>query len=127
MLSFISLIYYKNLCNHVRQYVKPEVAMNNQTIPEYFGDLGGPNSSQNYEIYSEKAGRRIYKKRIVNKWHLIIFLVKNPILIIERKHNFDAFRNRVDLLIDKCLSLSIFNACNIQCNKESGENSKLIN
>ena len=39
----------------------------------------------------DAKGKRIkkknYKKHIVNKWHVISFLLKNPILIIERKHN----------------------------------------
>jgi hypothetical protein len=85
MLSFISLLYYKNLNDHVTMFVKAKRKEN--SISEYFGVLGAPNANPNYVKESEKFGRRIYKKKIVNKWHLLVFLIKNPILILDRKNN----------------------------------------
>ncbi len=61
--------------------------MNNFSL-ELFDELIGPNTNSKYQIETEKFGKKSYKKNIVNKWHLIIFLIKNPILIIDRKHNF---------------------------------------
>jgi hypothetical protein len=91
MLSFISLLYYKNLNDHVTMLVKAKSKEN--SITEYYGALGGPNANPNYVKESEKFGRRIYKKKIVNKWHLLVFLIKNPILILDRKHYLLHFKN----------------------------------
>ena len=91
MLSFISILYYKNLSDHVTMFVKTKSNDNNNKISEYFGDLGGPNGNNKYAIESEKFGKRSYSKTVVNKWRLVIFLIKNPILIMDRKNNLNGF------------------------------------
>ena len=56
-------------------------------IAELFDEITGPTTNHRYQIETEKFGTRSYKKKVVNKWRLIVFLIKNPILIIDRKHN----------------------------------------
>ena len=111
MLSFISILYYKNLSDHVTMFVKTKSNDNNNKISEYFGDLGGPNNNKKYEIESKKFGRRIYNKKIVNKWILMVFLIKNPILITQRKDYLLDFKNSLlkQSLIEKCFSYDFSN------------------
>jgi hypothetical protein len=40
----------------------------------------------------KKIKKKNYRKHIVNKWHVIAFLLKNPILIMERKHNLKVIK-----------------------------------
>ena len=66
MITFCSLLYYKGLSNHVRK--------------KYF------ESSKDHELTRFNPMRN-YKKRIVNKWHVLYFLTKNPILLMYRRDN----------------------------------------
>ena len=111
MLSFISLLYYKNLNDHVTMFVKAKSKEN--SITEYYGALGGPNANPNYVKESEKFGRRIYKKKIVNKWHLLVFLIKNPILTLDRKNNL--------IKLDSRENESVLGEYNYRLNRELKE------
>jgi hypothetical protein len=98
------------------------------SISEYFGVLGAPNANPNYVNESEKFGRRIYKKKIVNKWHLLVFLIKNPILILDRKHYLLDFNN--NLLKQSCMRKFLdYDFCSSLCKRRKyiNEYSRLIN
>ena len=89
LIIFISLLYHQNLRNIIRNFknkTSENKKLNNFSL-ELCDELMGPNTNSKYQIETEKFGERSYKKNIVNKWHLILFLIKNPILIIDRKHN----------------------------------------
>ena len=60
---------------------------------------------------------KTYKKRILNKWHLLILLMKNPILILLRKNNLNKSNKRNNQK-SKCWSC---------CQKNDIENEELIN
>ncbi len=125
MLSFISLLYYKNLNDHVTMFVKAKRKEN--SITEYFEVLGGPNANPNYFKESEKFGKRIYKKKIVNKWHLLVFLIKNPILILDRKHYLLDFNN--NSLKQSCMRKFLdYDFCSNLCKRRKyiNEYSRLI-
>ena len=131
MLTFISLLYYKNSTNHVKKLLKIEKS--NKNVLEFLKcdlDLESGNSlQQKYEIDSIKFGRRSYTKRLVNKWHLMVLLVNNPILIIERKQNLTVFSSshtKISLFekafdVFKCYCKSSENKSN-EISKKSLEN-----
>ena len=75
MITFCSLLYYKGLSQHVRMILRETVNKHEK----YYGALGS--------VASGSRKRRLYKKRIVNKWHVMLFLMKNPILLMYRKYN----------------------------------------
>jgi hypothetical protein len=65
-------------------------------------------------------GAKKYKKNIVNKWHVIIFLYKNPILLMYRKDNLikNEKEKQDQSKLGKCLK--VFKKC---CKKESKQRS----
>lgn len=74
------MISYKGLGEHIKSLV-----VNQSDFKTKFTGF-----HQTVESLDSKGGilkRKNYRKCIVNKWHVIAFLFKNPILILERKHN----------------------------------------
>ena len=47
-------------------------------------------TNKRHQYLLKEFGNKKYKKHIVNKWHLVAFLMKNPILLMFRKKNFIA-------------------------------------
>jgi hypothetical protein len=89
--TFLSLLYYKSLSEHLRRYKIEKVLFGDEEdednylkIKKFRGKLSaiGPSDPN---IISKVFTSKLYKKRIVNKWHLLVFLSKNPSLIKYRK------------------------------------------
>lgn len=73
---------YQGLSKHVRKIVLGKLDRNvkffriNEAKEEHFTQLN----------YNKLKKRKIYRKNIVNKWHVILFLTKNPVLLMYRKN-----------------------------------------
>lgn len=85
ILTFCSILYYKDLNEHLNRYKLEKkfssIAENDELdlqIKKFNGFLLHPNTLENKR-------KRIYNKRIVNKWHLILCLCQNPQLVLYRK------------------------------------------
>ena len=87
MITFVSLLAYKGLDVHVRKIVTKKVhrsvkyygiPVRNRMINEHTVGL--------IEFKKLNKGRK-YRRHVVNKWRVILFLAKNPILIMYRKRN----------------------------------------
>ena len=90
--TFLSLLYYKSLSEHIRRYKIEKIIFGDEEDEDHFlkvkkfrGKLSliGPADPN---IMSKVFTAKLYKKRIVNKWHLLFFLSRNPRLIYYRKH-----------------------------------------
>jgi hypothetical protein len=82
LVTFCSLLSYKGLDDHIRMLVSTKSNFNIKFTGSH--DIPLP-------VYGKvkKLTKKKYEKHIVNKWHVIAFLMKNPILILERKSNLE--------------------------------------
>ena len=82
LVTFCSLLSYKGLDDHIKALVSTQSDFNVQFTG--FHDIPLP-------VYgkAKKLNKKKYQKHIVNKWHVMLFLMKNPILILERKNNLE--------------------------------------
>lgn len=88
LLSFCSLLYYKNLREHIAEYKlerrRVEKILN---LNDEFSFRIKKFTGRSQATSAEKLGNKRYKKRIVNKWHVVLTLQMNKSLIKYRKHN----------------------------------------
>jgi hypothetical protein len=86
LITFCCLLSYKDLSDHLLAYGKENKKKQSKTIIRFINGLDYSYKRRLYLI--KEFGNRKYKKQIINKWHLIAFLMKNPILLMFRKNNF---------------------------------------
>lgn len=99
LLSFCSLLYYKNLRKHISAYklerkkVEKTVNLNDEfqfRIKKFTGRIDQitettEEATSSFPEYS--SNNKTYRKRVVNKWHVMLMLQMNKSLIKYRKHN----------------------------------------
>ena len=84
MVTFCSLLTYHGLSEHVRNIVLKRIDVNvkfhrsSNFLNQVTNDL------QPNHVLGRKR-RKTYKKYIVNRWHVFLFLTKNPVLLMYRK------------------------------------------
>ena len=85
MITFCSLLTYKGLDGHIRKIMNKKLhrSVKYYGIPVINRQING--RTVGLIEYNRLNKRRKYRKHIVNKWHVILFLAKNPILIMYRK------------------------------------------
>lgn len=90
LISFCSILYYKNLRNHIEKYklerklILSRINISDEydfRIKKFIGKLV-PTGVSDSKILKKK-----YNKHIVNKWHVIFMLHSNKSLIKYRAHN----------------------------------------
>ena len=90
LLSFCSLLYYKNLQIQIKNYkkerrnIEEKINMNNKfsfRIKKFTGRV------LDSAAENEALLKRKYKKNILNKWHLLLMLHRNKSLIKYRSSN----------------------------------------
>jgi hypothetical protein len=86
MMTFCSLLTYKGLSEHARNIVLKKVDIN---VKFHRSSHFQENNSKDLQVYpfnlNRLKRRKIYKKHIVNRWHVYAFLLKNPVLLMYRK------------------------------------------
>ncbi len=92
LITFCSILYYKNLRNHVNNY-----KLERKHVQDYY-NLDENDSiimsrftgkSSQVKMNTNHIAKKIYNKFIVNKWHVILFIHKNKSLIRFRSHNIN--------------------------------------
>ena len=123
LISFLSILYYKDLNDHIRQFriernnlMKEHLNPKAIKINKFNGKL--KTSDVSFQLQSKKIMRN-YNKTILNRWCLYITLSNNFNLLIYRKHNI--LKNNEDTpkqkrILEK-LKLCCFNKCS--CCKNS--------
>ena len=98
IICFCSVLYYKHLAEHIRRYKiqKRDLNLNENESDELFVKLtkfnGRLSISEAAEqiplsnMYMSLDSRRIYNKKIVNRWHLFLRLNLNKELMAYRKY-----------------------------------------
>jgi hypothetical protein len=82
MICFCSILYYKNLSNHINHFkIEKRMIQTNLTSDQvcriaYFTGRA---------INDRLANKKIYNTKILNKWHLLIMLDRNKSIIRYRK------------------------------------------
>ena len=88
MVSFCSLLVYKGLSDHVRSIVLKKIDKNIKFTGNSPSKRTGLEKDHYISVLPLKGSRkrRIYRKHIVNKWHVMLLLLKNPVLLMYRKN-----------------------------------------
>ena len=91
LISFCSILYYKHLDEYVKQYVKEKMKIEKDlkgVVVELkkFDGRRLPRNNTNPKN-EPKNNPKTYCKIIVNRWHLLIKLEQNRILLRYRKNN----------------------------------------
>lgn len=82
MICFCSILYYKNLSNHISHFkIEKRRIQTNLTRDKVcrIADFTGR------AINDRLANKKIYNTKILNKWHLLIMLDRNKSIIRYRK------------------------------------------
>ena len=96
LLSFLSVLYYKGLAEHIQRYkAEKRIMASNGFDHQGFYELRkftGRLSASHLDFPVDKSLKKMlykeyYNKKIVNKWHLLIWLNANKQVIQYRKHN----------------------------------------
>ena len=92
LITFCSILYYKNLRNHIdnykleRQFIKNNYNYNQNEfslrVATFDGKSGLIKSNTNDQSIKKK-----YNQFIVNKWHVLVFIHNNKSLLKYRAHN----------------------------------------
>ena len=93
--AFCSLLYYPGLSEHIKKFsTELKSNQNNQNLPiEVPEFLGIIERKKKFQI-NTKANKtfiistREYSRKIINRWHLYLYLTKNKTLLLYRKHNY---------------------------------------
>ncbi len=86
------MLYYKDLSEHVRRFrleriiYRGELDDNQYLKLRKFGKKLSISGPADPYLQSKIVTSKYYKKRVVNKWHLLAFMEKNKRLIYYRKH-----------------------------------------
>ena len=97
LLSFCSLLYYRNLQDHIRNYIIEKKSVEDKfnlsdefifRIDKFTGRV------EISAIERETKTRKNYKKNVVNKWHVMLMLQRNKTLIKYRAHNIIKKENK---------------------------------
>ena len=98
IICFCSVLYYKHLAEHIRRYKiqKRDLNLDENESDELFVKLtkfnGRLSISEAAEqiplsnMYMSLDNKRIYNKKIVNRWHLFLRLNLNKELMVYRKY-----------------------------------------
>ena len=88
LISFCSILYYNHLDKHVKRYLIEKRKIEEKS-KEVTVQLKGFDGRLRSKII--KKGSKTYCKIIVNRWHLLVILDKNKILLAYRKreNNFN--------------------------------------
>ena len=119
LISFCSILYYRDLADHIKNYNKEKKClaktMINQAEKEnyyFFIKQFGNKIMTSHNLIDKVANKttnksrkmktKIYNKTIVNRWHLLIRLNLNKELIQFRKHNIRIkFSNESETIFEK--------------------------
>ena len=87
MICFCSVLYYKDLAEHIRRYrTEKNSILRNEHIIDYNLIELRMKKFIGLLPYKSESNKRKYNKRILNKWHLILRLALNKELTIYRCH-----------------------------------------
>jgi hypothetical protein len=92
--AFCSLLYYPGLSEHIKKF-STELKSNNNNqnlpieVPEFLGII---EKKKKFQINTKTnktfiISTREYSKKILNRWHLYLYLTKNKTLLTYRKNN----------------------------------------
>ncbi len=104
LICFCSILYYKDLAEHIRRYRIEKsyilsknypIAFNFEQVSFFIKEFTGKLSDDNKIIKEEDT--KIYNKKILNKWHLFVRLSLNQELIQYRSHNIKIKSRRKQL------------------------------
>ena len=95
LITFCSILYYKNLRNHIdnfkleRQFIKNNYNYNQNEFSLRVKKFDGKSSliKSNNDNNDQSSFKKKYNQFIVNKWHVLIFIHNNKSLIRYRAHN----------------------------------------
>lgn len=100
LITFCCLLSYRDLSEHLLAFSKSTKKKQSKEITQFIHGLEYSNRRLN--CLTKLIGIKKYNKRIVNKWHLIAFLMKNPILLMFRNKKSTADL-RINNLNDKSI------------------------
>ena len=92
LITFCSILYYKNLRNHIDNYkIEREFITDNYNFDKNKYSLrvkkfDGKSSSIISNTINQ-SNKKQYNKYIVNKWHVLVFIHNNKSLLRYRAHN----------------------------------------
>ena len=101
--AFCSLLYYPGLSEHIKKF-STELKSNknnNQNLPiEVSEFLGIVEKKKKFQINTKTnktfiISTREYSKKILNRWHLYLYLTKNKTLLTYRKNNCQIMIERI--------------------------------
>ena len=121
MLCFCSLLYYKNLSEHVRRYKleKKRIVTESKLktdehlyIKEFDGYLPDMHEYDEDKVANAKslASFKVYNRALVNKWHVMVMLHRNRLLIPYRAQNRPKrhqTHNVLDVVVDKFKAIKL--------------------
>jgi hypothetical protein len=95
LITFCSILYYKNLRNHIdnykleRQFIKNNYNYNQNEFSLRVKKFDGKSSliKSNNDNNDQSSFKKKYNQFIVNKWHVLIFIHNNKSLLRYRAHN----------------------------------------
>jgi hypothetical protein len=88
LVSFCSILYYKDLGVHIKLYKKEKNLLKVDSVERFFfmKKFSGKLSNETQKNQENKT-TKIYKKHIINRWHVLVKLSLNKELIQFRRHN----------------------------------------
>jgi hypothetical protein len=115
LITFCSILYYKNLRNHIDNYkIEREFITDNYNFDKNKYSLrvkkfDGKSSSIISNTINQ-SNKKQYNKYIVNKWHVLVFIHNNKSLLRYRAHNIrnKETEKKIGILQNICTKCSCF-------------------
>ena len=135
LITFLSLLYYKNLDEHVRRFQiekkifkEQEDDKNMLKMRTFIGRLSISGPPDPIQMLHNKYIHKSYNIRVLIRWHLLLLLSKNKQLIYFRKHQFNKKlvepKEKKPELVDKVKSIVTCKPCKKNNKQKSSTKSK---